>query len=522
MNKIIESDLTKADQDDEGEEYAMMAPWGEGAASSSLSPVAQQLIAEGIDPDKISKRTGESLELIRQEVERKQTKPAVPTPDASIKAPEVVSLGKRRDEFTPEEMNTLKRLAPTMLSNLKRDKIFRAKAVLNPNLSMEGAKQIAQGNIFSKFNDSWSKTKNSDEYKNASLPQKMRMQLNFKKKFFEDNPEHGVAVHEDYHDAMKQFHKATHAHLHEKSEALKQLEMGGGAGQMSATEAAAHFGHKAEGAGDDDAARASTFAVPGAGSADPKAVAAARDRIGNIDVPEEHRDVEDREGINPLKIDHPALKDPKTKSLVNDFMHRYAYMMGEGSGSSKLTEEGKKNKMKTGKSFMDKIAESIGIHGGISNIPEADHPALASAVQYGIWKALATHRPEEMGGKKLHNWIHTQVAGNLKSTLKNPHFSRYIKDEKTSSPSAPVKTMKDIPQSEIEKLNVAANAPVTPQVTPPVIAPTATSTPSISEPKLRNHEDYSHLIPASKPDVAERLKNVTVASNIVRRKPKTE
>ena len=513
---LIEQDLVKAESDDEGEEYAMMSPWGEGDSAPSVSPVAHQLINEGIDPEKISKRTGEPIELIQQEVARRQkAAPAVAT-ETSTKAPEIAHLGRRRDEFSPDEINALKRVAPIMLSNLKRDKIFRAKAAQNPNLSMEGAKQISLGNAFSNYDKAWNETKGSDEYKNLSVPQKLRAQLNFKKQYFKDNPEHGVQVHDDYHDDMKKFHKATHAHLHDQSERLKQLETGGGPGQMTTEQAAAHFGHKPEDASDDEGSSVSTFAAPGVGSADPKAVSAARERIGNVNVPEQYRDIEDREGVNPLKIDHPALKDPKTKSLVNDFMHRYAYMMGEGSGSSKVTAEGKKNKVKTGPSFMDKVAESMGIKGGIANIPDADHPALAAAVQYGIWKALATHKPEEQGGKKLHNWIHLQATGNLKSTLKNPHFSRLLRDQKPeSSSSAPVKTMADLPRGEIDKMNAAAN------VNAPTSAPTpAAPTPAAPQPQPIDHSQYSHLIPEGHP-AGERLKNTIVAKNILKR-PKSE
>ena len=418
--------------------------------------------------------------------------------------------------ISPDDMAILKRVAPFMLDRLKRDKLFHAKAKVNPNLHMEGAKRIALDKIFSKYRDAWGGVEGSDEYKDASLPKQLRMQRDFKKRFFEDNPEHGVGVHQEYHDAMKDFHKATHAHRQEKHEVLRDHEIGGGVGDMTAKEAGAHFGHKSNKGDEDDVDTASTFSG-GAGAADPASVAAARKRLGNINIPEEYRDVSDREGKSNLGADIPMLKDPKVKKVVNDFMKKYAYMMEGGSPDAGAKKS----------SFMDKAAEKLGIKGGIDNVQGADAPALAMAVQYGIWKALKTHKPEGLGGANLHNWIYRQAMGNVQSAIRNTHSTKFLKPKKKES--APVVRMNEIPQEEIDKLNTAANAVPAPAGATPILSPAATPSSPVSpppvvpeQPKISNHEDYAHLVPESKPDIGERLKNVTVARNIIRRPKKPE
>lgn len=277
---------------------------------------------------------------------------------------EAISVPKRKPgtPFTPEEINKLRDLAGKQAANIIISRNHYSDPSKNPKLYREAQLQLAHEGSFGPLHRAWEQFRDSDTYRDASLPQKWRMQHEFLKNWHEQNPEHYSSAMNSVHTAHAKGFVADKKRDKEEMEKLKHIISGGGTGKMTGAEAAAHLGVKG---GSDDLPAVSTFQSAGSQFAGHNIEAAKRaleskrfKDMGDEDIPE----VEALTSRPPIHI-HPDLAKPENKALVNDFASRYAHLQ---SGD-----------------FVNKLKNTLGVTD--SNLDEAQ---VSDAANNAMWMAL--------------------------------------------------------------------------------------------------------------------------------------
>ena len=398
--------------------------------------------------------------------------------------------GKGGKPFTPEQVKKLRDLASKQAANIIIARNHYADPKKNPRMHREAQLHSAHEAAFAPMHDAWSELSDSDSYRKASLPQKYRMQRDFINQWHQDNPEHYPAAMNAIHSAHEKGGKADLAHTQEEKRRLEHASMGGGLGDMTSQEAAAHLGSKAE---DDEAPQANTMQSAGvkfAGS-NPEAVKQALASKRFEDVPSADVDVEEMQGRAPVKK-HPDFEHPENKALINDFAGRYTHLMNQG--------------------FIDKLKEGLGAKGS-----QVDDAAVSDAAHNAMWMAMHQYNASR-SNMPLDSFIKNRMVDAIKNNIKQQHTEQVTASAKRAAkqikPEDPARTAGLKIYSPDEKAAFQAKVTGQPAVAPvpavPVPASVTTPAPVAQQPDKPHFS--THLDDAAK----ERLQNVGAAKTIRR------
>ena len=296
-------------------------------------------------------------------------------------------------QFSVDDIRKLKDLAAKQASNIAVARNHYSDPKKNPRLYREANLHSAHNESFADMHDAWNKVSNSDEYKSLPLHEKWKAQRKFINDWHSQNPEHYHSVIENIHNAHQKGEQADTAHTQEEKRRLEHAAMGGGLGEMSGKEAAAHFGVKA--GGEDDIPQVATTGSSAVsfGSANPEAIKQALSSKRFESVPEETVDVDPLSGSAPIKK-HPDFDKPENKALVNDFASRYAGLMNS--------------------KFVDKLKRDMGASSQI------DEAAVNDAAHNAMWHALHNYDAQR-SDMSLHNFIKFRVIDAMKNNIKQQH-----------------------------------------------------------------------------------------------------
>jgi hypothetical protein len=437
INKIEVDDLIKADYSD----------------PEDLTNDYADIEDEGADPFSEYKHWG-----------AKDTKTAgqsAPERASEKISPVVGASASKGRPFTHDEIAKLKQLASKHVNNLIIARNHYSDPKQNPKLHREGHLQLAHEDAFSNLHDAWKEFSNSDEYRNAPLPQKWKMQLDFQKNWHDQYPEHYAHAMDKIDAAHDSGGKADKARLQEEKRRLEHAAIGGGLGAMSQQEAAAHMGTKAT---DDEAPQVGTTQSAGTKFAqqNPEAIkqALASSRFTNVDTADD-QEVDEISGKAPIKR-HPDLDKPENKALINDFAGRYVHLMS--------------------KPYIDKIKRDMGVPHA-----QVDDAELATAADHAMWTALHQHNAAA-SDVSLHNFIKWRMKDAIKNNIKQQHTKettaaakRAAKQQTTQQTAAAdpertkglkIYTPEEKAALQAKMLGQPAPTPVAPKPAPTPVAPT--------------------------------------------------
>lgn len=393
--------------------------------------------------------------------------------------------------FTLDEIKKLRDLAAKQAANIVVARNHYADPKKNPKMHREGHLQVAHNNAFSNMHDAWNEFSNSEQYRNASLPQKWKMQRDFKSNWHDQNPSHYAEAMGHLSGAHKKGELADLARLQEEKRRLEHSKMGGGIGTMTTQEAAAHLGSKA---GEDEAPQVTTTQSAGAkfAASNPKAIeqALASKRFGSV--PEEDVEVEHLSGRAPIKK-HPDFDKPENKKLINDFAGRYAHLQNSD--------------------FVNKIKHQVG-----ASTAQLDDAALSDAAHNAMWMAMHQHNAAR-SDIPLDKFIKNRMVDAIKNNIKAQHTEQTTASAKRAAKQtvkqddpARMAGVKIYTPEERAALQAKMLGQPAPAATTPTQAPAQEIKPT-SAATVENKPHFSeHLDDASK----DRLKQATSAKAIVR------
>jgi hypothetical protein len=282
----------------------------------------------------------------------------VPTAVRSNPVTRAASIGE-------EDHGKLRHLAGLQSGNISLVRQAEADPKVNPGLFHQAHIKEAVDTIAEPIHDAWKRYTNSDEYKKASTPQRWRAQRDFITNFHQANPEHSDTAVKAVDEAHAAGDAAKMAHTQEEKRRLENMGAAG-PGEMTAKDAAAHFGQKEMGAGED--AMATVRTVGGAGTKfagqNPEAVKAALANPRFADVPQEDVEVPALKQSKVKLRDHPELKDPSNRALMGAHAGKFAHMFNED--------------------YINKRNKAGG---------EIDAAKVADAAEHAMWIATHQHNP---------------------------------------------------------------------------------------------------------------------------------
>ena len=348
-----------------------------------------------------------------------QESPSIPKASAPIQ-PVSAKSGRK---FSSEEIGHLKRIASHMHQNQVKQRNHYADPKVNPKNAAESHIASAMHDSHGNLHESWAQKANSPEYKSATTPQRWRQQLQFRRDWHAQNPDHLDQATDNRVQAKDTADKIHTSYLQNKKAGLESIGAGGLG--VDAAKAAAHFGTKT---GSDEMAQVGTReGLRG----DPTKAKEELSKPKYQNLPQEQVEV----GSNPneFKISHmpPDLQTPQSKELMQSMAANYAHIKNPARISKLLANK-------------DNI-----------DVSTLDEGRLSDAADAAMWRALhhfSEYRSSGHTGSDLDSYIRNSMNHAIRNDAKAQLSESRVTKEPPRDEVKRKEGLKEFSPEEKEKL----------------------------------------------------------------------
>ena len=385
------------------------------------------------DPDAVEKPVEKPEQKQEAPVEQQSDTATTSKPKASGKAPS----------------DDIKEIAKHWLKRAEQHRAQTASAKKNPVLHAEGHRQVAHNAAHADYNKAYAELKNSDEYKGMSKGQQRRAERDFKRDWYQKNPEHISAASAAVGEAHKKYDEAKRVHKQEQDQQEAHILRGGELGGEKMSDEAAAQSVGGSTADEDRPSGIGQTTEAAFANANRDFIESKRKEKKNIPTGDE--DVEDLANPDKNLFDHPVLNKPESKKALNDFMKEHRGLM-QGNVNRFMSNA-------KAKGIADKIDEGdLHYH--------AMHGLMAAARDYDpdLGHKFSTYASSKMQGlMNTHASSQHPVPRKLREEAKRYMRNQNIQPVKTKTE---YESAKAAPQSvsPVEKPEVTAQTQAQPKV----------------------------------------------------------
>lgn len=336
----------------------------------------------------------------------------------------------------------------------------------------------------------------SPDYKNADDFTRMEMEDQFKRDWHAKNPDHLRNVFAATNEAHDKGRQAMQIYNKAKDDKLRHIA-GGGAqpDAMSLEEGMQHAGGSRD---DEDSGpsgiqqdKAAQFAAGNQDFVQQYMKGYDSKKRSFADVPDEYAPQETRANVEDVLGEHPTLKDPAKKRVVDQFIARYHPMI-DRIGRHVVSKLGLGDKVARGEIDMESVGQEAGMHAIFQAINDYDHDHPSKA-------KFTTHLSNKMRGL-MQTALKQQDA--IPAALRAG--AKKFDTKARAATASPVKHTNKEGVTTI--INPAPAAPPKPEVqappaASPVAPPAAPKAPVVRRPAAQ-------IAQAVHPDVHDRLKRI--------------